>query len=225
MIGRPAASAEVQPSGRSAFERRLNTAPEPASQPAPRRRAEYSSYSLQAATLQHEHVPVTFFCQLPRRVRRPGSGMAPARIRRRYSVNVIGHPRLARADDRVGDAVARVGAEVGVQMSAQADARDVLRRARIDRSVGDVPVERVARGEDRTGVLAWATRRMHARGGSSSGGSSSGGSSSAREQACHDDREHRGWSHSLQTIPPACESTPSTAGRASLSSGTPQCQQ
>ena len=34
-MGRPAASAEVQPSGRSALLRRLNTAPEPACQPAP----------------------------------------------------------------------------------------------------------------------------------------------------------------------------------------------
>ena len=43
----PAASAEVHPSGRSAFERRSNTAPDPASQPAPLRLAAYSSYSLQ----------------------------------------------------------------------------------------------------------------------------------------------------------------------------------
>src|SRR5204862_204373 len=45
--GSPAASAEVQPSWRSALLRRLNTAPEPARQPRPERCAAYSSKSLQ----------------------------------------------------------------------------------------------------------------------------------------------------------------------------------
>ena len=36
-IGSPAASADVQPPGRSAFERRLQIAPEPAAQPLPLR--------------------------------------------------------------------------------------------------------------------------------------------------------------------------------------------
>ena len=39
-IGRPAASADVQPAGRTLFERRLQIAPEPAVQRLPERRRE-----------------------------------------------------------------------------------------------------------------------------------------------------------------------------------------
>jgi hypothetical protein len=47
-MGSPAASAEVQPSGRSAFERRSKIAPDPADQPDAPFDAAYSSQSLHA---------------------------------------------------------------------------------------------------------------------------------------------------------------------------------
>ena len=46
-MGRPAASADVQPSGRSRFERRSHTAPEPAVHRPSRNRVFHVSYSRQ----------------------------------------------------------------------------------------------------------------------------------------------------------------------------------
>src|SRR5437867_4213594 len=51
-MGRPAASALVQPSGRSAFERRSKTAPEPHRQPGPTYRESKCSQSRQTSRFQ-----------------------------------------------------------------------------------------------------------------------------------------------------------------------------
>ena len=48
-MGRPAASAEVQPAGRSRLEVSFQIAPEPAVEPEAEYRASHSSYSVQVA--------------------------------------------------------------------------------------------------------------------------------------------------------------------------------
>ena len=143
-IGSPAASAEVQPSGRSRLEVRSNTAPEAAFQPRPLRRASYSSYSLQVAG-RDEHVPVA--AGLHRRVQRH-------RVRTRVALVGVGgegdrYLVLTRRHLNVGDSVGRVGAEVRVQRRARPDRGDPGVGVRTERQLVDGLAPRVGPREQR----------------------------------------------------------------------------
>src|SRR5258708_2864984 len=89
-IGKPAASAEVHPSGRIWFESRLNTAPEPAVQPVPLKLALYSSYSKQLS------LSSAITCLSPEIIPSPstgasgGMGYGPGSLCSGQPTNVIG---------------------------------------------------------------------------------------------------------------------------------------
>ena len=85
-IGRPAASADVQPFGRSAPVRRSKAAPEPASQPSPERWAPNSSYSLQVSCCTTS----TWRSDPPSTRASSGTGYGPGSDSSGASVNVIG---------------------------------------------------------------------------------------------------------------------------------------
>src|SRR5262245_39887711 len=86
-------------------------------------------------------------------------GVRRDRVGARVRFGAVGgeaDPRLplTGADHGVGDAVAGIRAEVGTQVDARADGRDVAARVGVHRGAGDVLVERVAGGKDRARVLA-----------------------------------------------------------------------
>ena len=107
-IGRPAASADVHPAGRSALLRRSNTAPLLARQPTAaslRRRTARTACTCRAARPARAG-------RLPRRRPRParsgGIGYGPGSDSARYPVKRTGDPRLRRRHDVVRDPVRRV---------------------------------------------------------------------------------------------------------------------
>ena len=115
-----------------------------------------------AAALQHQHVPIAFRPgPLHGRVRRdrvgPRVGLAAEFGERDRQL------RLARPDDGIGNPIGGIAAEVGVQVRAQPDARDVVGRTPIHGRARDVAVERTRRRKDRTPVLMWRGRAARAR--------------------------------------------------------------
>src|SRR5271166_6740985 len=61
--------------------------------------------------------------------------------------------RLVLTDNRIGDAIARIRAEIRVQVPGETDARDVGNRVGVHRGVGDFLVDGIVLGKDRAGVL------------------------------------------------------------------------
>ena len=169
-MGRPAASALVQPAGRSWFEPRSQTAPEPACQVPPLRLScREQLVQLAGALVDHEHVPVAAaldacgFDGMGYLTRSDSSG--------HWNVTVLRGVR--RRHDVPGDAVAAVRAEVRMQRRVQADGRlERLRvgahRQRVDALVPDVGrlgrCGRPARPGPRTAAAAARARRRSAPG-------------------------------------------------------------
>ena len=140
-MGRPAASALVQPSGRRAFDRRSKYAPEPAAQPEPARRDGVQLPQLALGDVEHEQVGVR--AAFNTRARR---NRVWPRIRLVGVLERDGVGGSAGRDDVVGDAVA-YGVEVGMERGVDPDGVDHRVRVRGNRQAGHIAVPHVGRRE------------------------------------------------------------------------------
>ncbi len=140
-MGRPAASALVQPSGLRAFDRRSKTAPEPADQPEPGASDGVQLPQLALGDVDREQVGVraAFDARARRNRVRP-------RIRLVGVVEGDGVGGSAGRDDVVGDAVA-YGVEVGMERGVDPDGVDHRVRVGGNRQARDVAVPHVGRRE------------------------------------------------------------------------------